>query len=509
MTFPTPASAIPRHLAADGCESAAAAPPDLGAQSDVPGGLAGPAGYTRALLHDFSGYFVSLGLLSLGNILLLPMITASLTPADLGLFSLVDTAMTQGLTLGLLGLKFSYLYYYAHTASGERPQLLGNTLILSGLGSLAVGSLLAGLFGSPAVMAQFDAAPLPMAWLLVPLLFTGAVQVVLMTELRAARHVKLAGVIAAAQLVLLLGCSYWMVVAQNHGLPGLLVAQLLAQGLAAAAALILLLPRLTFDFDIARSKRLLRYGLPMMGGLTLRYALDTICRFLLAVLVSIEAAGVFMVAARLTILFEGLLALPFLTAFGGLVHHALRQSDAGRIVGRISSLTLAAGAILTLVLLALREPLFSLLAHAPLDDAAGIFMLLLLSRLTMMVRSPLTAGMLRDGRTGWSFSNSLLGLVLFLLAVYPATRLAGATGMAAALLAANLLSTAVLVRAAWPHCRQELLTPALWLGGLVVLAAGATLLPGGLPALFWLALLAVASWLATRLARHVRVTSVV
>ena len=482
---------------------------DSGAMTHTaPERLAGAAAYTRALLQDFGGYLLSLGLLSLGGILLLPMITVSLTPAELGLFSLVDTALTQGLTLGLLGLKFSYLYYYAHLPAGERPLLLGNTLILSGAGSLVVGALLAGLFGNAAVMAQFDAAPLPMAWLLMPLLFTGAAQVVLLTELRAARHVKLSGVIAAAQLVLLLGCSYWMVVEQGYGLPGLLGAQLIAQGIATLVALVLLLPRLTFDFDIARSQRLLRYGLPMMGGLTLRYALDTICRFLIAALVSIEAAGLFLVVNRIASLFESLLAMPFLMAFGSLVHHALRQSDAARILGRISSVMLTAGASFALLLLALREPLFLVLAHDPLPGSAGMFALLLLSRLVMTVRSPLTAGMLRDGRTGWAVGNSALALALFLAAIWPAAYLAGATGAAAALLAANLFASIRLGLIARPLCPQQVQPQAWMLTALLGGAAAAMLVFGDLPLVVWSMLLVAAAAIALHQCRHARVIPV-
>src|SRR3546814_3070262 len=48
--------------------------------------------------------------------------------------------------------------------------------------------------------------------------------------------------------------------------------------------------RLHFRWQPAQIKALLRYGLPMMGSLMLRYSLDTLCRFLLAALVSIEAA---------------------------------------------------------------------------------------------------------------------------------------------------------------------------------------------------------------------------
>lgn len=506
MTIPTAASTESADIPATASSAGVTRDSHKTAEHRAPEHLDGPAAYTRALLQDFGGYLLSLGLFGLGGLLLLPMITARLPPDQIGLYALVDSATTQGLTLGLLGLKFSYLYFYANIPAAERPYLLGNTLLLSSAGSLVVGTLLAVLFGSATVMAQFDSAPLPMGWLLLPLMVTGAAQVVLLTELRAARHIKLSGVIAVSQLGLLLLGSYWLVVERDYGLPGLLGAQLIAQTLATLVAVVLLAPRLGFDIDVARSQRLLRYGLPMMGGLTLRYALDTLCRFLLAALVSIEAAGMFLVASRITLLFESLLATPFLMAFGGLVHHALRKADAAAIIGRISTLTLAIGAAFALLLLALREPLFVLLAHDPMPASGGIFVLLLLSRVVMTARSPLTAGMLRDGRTDWAFSNSLLSLLLFLLLIWPAATLFGATGTAFAILVANLAATLRLGIAGWRQCPQRLEPEAWAMAAILLLGAIASLILGDLPPAIWVILLAAMAWPGLRLLRHVRVT---
>src|SRR3546814_13361729 len=64
----------------------------------APEALDGPPAFAVALRHDYCSYLVSLGLISLGNIVLLPIITAYLSPADLGLYSLVETTMIQGIT---------------------------------------------------------------------------------------------------------------------------------------------------------------------------------------------------------------------------------------------------------------------------------------------------------------------------------------------------------------------------------------------------------------------------
>src|SRR3546814_12480325 len=89
----------------------------------------------------------------------------------------------------------------------------------------------------------------------------------------------------------------------------------------------------------------------------------------------------------------------------------------------------------------------------------------------MLVRSPLTAGILMTGHTGWATRNSLLGLVVFLILIYPLAHLWQAEGMAAALLIAHTTATLVLVAQSWRHCRPQIDGRALWLGGVALCGA--------------------------------------
>ncbi|WP_341702391.1 oligosaccharide flippase family protein [Ferrovibrio sp.] len=464
----------------------------------APETLAGAPAFIAALRRDYLGYLVSLGLLNLGGLLLLPLATAYLSPAELGLYGLVETAHLQGVTFSLLGLKFAYLYYYAHIPADQRPAMFGTTLLLSGTASLLAGIVLWALFDTAAVMQRFDSAPLPQAWLMLPLMLTGATLTVLLTELRAARQVWLSGAIAILQLAVWLLLSILLVGHLGTGLPGLLLAQAAAGGLACIAAFACIARRLQFRWQPRLQWQLLRYGTPMMAGLVLRYSLDTLSRFLLAAFVSIEAAGIFMICMRVTLLFESLLALPFFMAWGGLVHHALRQSAAAVIVGRVTGIILVSSGLLVLIMLALQPWLFQLLAHAPMPDVAPLFSLLLLARAVQLVKSPLTSGILVTGRTGWSTTNSLLALVVFCLLCYPASRLWEAAGMAAALLVAQSLATAWLVAEAWRHCRPQLDSSSLLCAALGGGGAILALLPGYNPVMVALPLaaaLAIALWM--------------
>lgn len=475
------------------------------AETQAPEARAGVPAFVAALRRDFTGYLFSLGLLQLGNLLVLPLITAHLTGADVGLYSLVEAALLQGMTLSLLGLKFAYLYYYAQMEPAQRPRLLGTCLSLTAIASLIAGLLLTMPFSSARIMGLFDSATLPHAWLLVPLLLSGAIQTVLITELRAARHVWLSGLIAAMQMAIHLLLAWLLIAGYQAGLTGLLSAQATAQTISCLASFILLRRRLAAALDFEQVGRLLRYGIPMMAGLMLRYSLDTLCRFLLAALVSIEAAGLFLIVSAISALFEAVIANPFYMAWGGLVHHALRRPEASKILGYVTSIALAAGSAVFLLILAGQPMLFTLLAHDPMPGAAGAFALLLLSRLVMLVRSPLTGGLLRTGRTGWAVSNTLLALAIFGILIYPAATYAGLTGMAGTLLLANVVASATLTVAAWRHCPQRLEPAALMLGLLVMAATILTLLQGGMAPWLWGILLPAALFLLVRIGRHIHV----
>src|SRR3546814_12678569 len=128
-------------------------------------------------------------------------------------------------------------------------------------------------------MARFDTVPLAQAWLVVPLLTFGAMQTILMTELRAARQAWLSGAVAIGQLLLNLAGSLVLVAACGFGLTGLLSAQLITGGLVTSLTLWLMRRRLHFRWQPAQIKALLRYGIPMLGTLTLPYSPDHPCPF--------------------------------------------------------------------------------------------------------------------------------------------------------------------------------------------------------------------------------------
>lgn len=462
-----------------------------------------PDDFPRALRRDHAGYLVSIGLLALGNLLLLPLVTTALTPQQIGLYSLVEAGTSLGSTISLLGLKFAYLYHHARLPASARPALLGTALLVAAATAIATGTLLALLYGSSTAMTWFGATPLDHLWLLPLLMLGGVTQALLITELRAERRVALAGSLAVGNLVVWLSASTAFVLWAGLGVPGLFAGQICGQAVAILIGLSRITRRPLFAWDRTQVRPLVSYGTPLMLGLLLRYALDSLSRFLLAAWVGIAAAGDFLIAARVAVLFEALLALPFFMAWGGLVHHALQRPQAAAILERVAGVTLAGGALMLTLLLALQPWLFQLFAGAPRPDLAPLFAFTLLSQYFVLIKSPLSAGLLRIPNTGWSLRNNLLALLLFLPFVGPAMHWAGAAGAAAGIAAINLVTGLVVFRQAQKLCPQHPRPEAgLLLAGLIALCM-LTLIMGSLPSWYLLPLFSLAAWLLWQSARPV------
>src|SRR5260370_26637993 len=128
-----------------------------------------PIGATLlSLASDSSVYLAGGILIGLGNIILVPLYTRTLSPREFGVFALVDVTVLLLVAVSALKLDVSYLKWFADLVPSRRGELLGSTL-LTGLSV----SLLSGLILSISVAGRLRelwlrTSPQRCAWLLFP-----------------------------------------------------------------------------------------------------------------------------------------------------------------------------------------------------------------------------------------------------------------------------------------------------------------------------------------------------
>ncbi len=437
----------------------------------------------RALKKDTLGYVISLGPLGLGGLAVLPLMTQLLTPAELGWLAVAEALLLPAGTLGMMGLKFAYLYRYAHSTPEEQRSTMTTCLALGASGGLACGLLATGLAMHPVTLRLLDwtaPVPLQLPWLMALQVPAGTLHALLITELRAQRRVAATAVVSYIQLGATLVCTVLFTVVLPWGLDGFMAGGLAGNVVGIVAVMSMLLaadapaelkpmrPRV----DWAKAPDLLRFGWPLTAGLLVRYGMDTASRLMLAAMASLEAAADWLVVSRALSVFDAFVANPFLMAWGGLVHHALRRADAEQVVSQVSRWTLFASSLAALTTAISFLLITKLMTDSSRPELTWLFVLLLWVKWLALLKSPLCCGVQQTGDTRWALSNNALALAVFVPAAFVLMQLphpwGDAHGMAACMLLATLLPSLRLY-----HCSQRIVHQRL--GAVPWLVAGAAL----------------------------------
>lgn len=426
-------------------------------------------------------YALALGWTKGLSLLLLPLMTASLAPAEFARLELLASAAEIGALVVGAGL-VDTLYRFGASMAGR---VLGLAVVIGGLGLLA--AVLLAPWGaalplpSPpieimllgAAVALEAAIGVPLAWMRM--------------QGRALPWAMVTGVRGTAQAGLAAGLLW-----AGFGVAGVLAAGAVAAGLTALLLVTHQARETGLRLDPGAWKRLLAYGLPLTGGGLAAFGLGTADRWFLAGAVPPEALAHYALAAKLSLM-AALLTQPFELWWYPRRIAVLEGADGAartvRMVGFGAALVLLAAAGV-----ALGGPvLITLLTPQPYHGALA-FLPWLCAAVALQSLGSLTNVGCYMGRTGAEpmAVNAVAAAVAVLLyvALIPAFGVAGA-------IAATLVAQGVrLAGFLWLSQRRVRLNYPL--GRLALLAAA---LAGGalLPPLFGLAALALGVMLAALL----------
>ncbi len=92
------------------------------------------------MLADSAQYLVGPALLSLASVALVPLYTRQLTPAEFGVYALVDVSVLGLLIIASLGLNVAYLKWFAVAKPSEVPALFSEMLLAGGVAATILGA---------------------------------------------------------------------------------------------------------------------------------------------------------------------------------------------------------------------------------------------------------------------------------------------------------------------------------------------------------------------------------
>ena len=250
---------------------------------------------------------------------------AYLAVADFGRLGALQTVAALFVPVLALGLTSGFVRFYAEDAGGDRSALAFTTLVMGAAVAVVGGGAL--WVAAPFVAERLVDMPEAAVAARMVVLYAAARSVgsVPLVYLQARERPGLYTLVQLAEFALLIGATAYLLVVRGSGLLGALGALTFSAVVTTVATSALVLRRVSWTFDPALARRLVRFGAPLViGGLTLPF-LHVGDRLLLGMLSSNTELAIYEAAARVAGVLNALLVQGFQVAFTvvGLKAHQL------------------------------------------------------------------------------------------------------------------------------------------------------------------------------------------
>jgi len=365
-----------------------------------------------ALGGDSSVYLFGAALIGAGNFVLVPLYTRYLSPANFGVYTLVDLALFIAVTVSTLRLDVAYLKWFGGTQNEKPCELLGSVLTCSAICGLSLGLILAASLGSAAAERWLRAPDYRFVWLLIPLVLLENVQVILLANLRAYRRALSYSLCAAFRLLLIILASLHFVVAARQGVTGIFLGRLVGDAGSMIVLLVLSAPSLRPRLQLPMLKKMLFFSLPLIWTGFAAVLMDAEGRYFLTRYRSMEEVGVYGAGVKIGSVFQVLVTQPFGMAWGGMVFQIANGENARSIYSRILAYVFFGSLVAALLLSTLAPEFLRLFATKAYAPALGILPLIFLVRAIAVLEYPASTGIYLSGHTSWFAGIYSAGLAI-------------------------------------------------------------------------------------------------
>ncbi|MGE5408467.1 MAG: lipopolysaccharide biosynthesis protein [Syntrophothermus sp.] len=254
------------------------------------------SGYLRRLATTGAAYTAASILSKLIAVVLLPLYTRYLTPADYGAAEVLFAAVVSVSIVVRLGLIEALLRFYYR--DDEDPARVVSSTFAGLFWLSTLGALLLMPFAKPISEALLARPAAGLARISIAGLWVLTMFEFMLTLFRLEERARAFFVTTVLNVLVTIGLTIVLVVGAGEGARGLLVGSY-ASGAAFVLALIVIQHRrLSLRFDPAMLRRLLRFGLPTMPAEASLYLLNFVDRLIIVRSVGLAEAGLYSLAVK-------------------------------------------------------------------------------------------------------------------------------------------------------------------------------------------------------------------
>jgi O-antigen/teichoic acid export membrane protein len=254
------------------------------------------SGYLRRLATTGAAYTAASILSKVIAVVLLPLYTRYLTPADYGAAEVMFAAVVTASIVVRFGLIEAVLRFYYVDGEDPRRVVSSSFAALFWLSTVAVVVLMP--FAKPLSEALLDKPAADLARISIAGLWVLTMSEFLLTMFRLEERARAYFVTTILNVLATIALTVVLVVGVGDGARGLLLA---SYGAGAATVLILIALQwrsLSLRFDRALLRRLFRFGLPTMPAEVSLYALNFVDRLIIVRSLGLAEAGLYSLAVK-------------------------------------------------------------------------------------------------------------------------------------------------------------------------------------------------------------------
>jgi len=364
--------------------------------------------YLRRLATTGAAYTASSVLSKLVAVVLLPIYTAYLTPADYGAAEVMLASLVAASILVRLGLIEALLRFYY--LAGEDPRRVVATSFAALFWTATAGAVVGLALAEPISEALLDRPDPELARLAVLGLWVLTLWEYALTLLRLDERARAYFNLTVLNVLATIPVTVWLVAVEDQGAAGILLGSFGTGLLFLAWRLWRERRRLTFVPELSLLRRMIRFGLPTMPAELSLYSLSFIDRILIVRLAGLAEAGLYALAIKFA---QGMnvLARGFQLAFPPLAYSIADDDEARRAYSLIVTWFAAVCAFFVAGLWLLARWIVDLLAAPEYFDAYEAIGLLATGIALYSLYLVLVVVLGRTGRTEFNLPATLAGTV--------------------------------------------------------------------------------------------------
>jgi len=346
-------------------------------------------------------------------ILLLPLYTRHLTPADYGVMELLETSTSMLAVVVGVGLSSAMTrYYYEARSDDARRHVVSTTMLLVIIMSAVVlGG--ASLFTPLLSQAIFGDSKYAYFFLMsFGALGLGLVIDLLLVYLRVMEKPLAYVAISLAMLVTTVALTVYAVAFRGMGVEGVLLANLYAKVAFAGAAMVYMVMRIGCVLDRAVAKSIFSYSWPLIPSEAINSLIGYSDRYFINHHISLAAAGVYSLTQKLGTVLHTLVTSPFILAFLPKRFEIASRGNAAPLLSMVYQVYMLVIVTLTLCLALGASLIVGLLTDSAFHEAAKYIPLTAASMVLLGMKYHFQFGILYSKKTKYIMYTNAICLVV-------------------------------------------------------------------------------------------------